>query len=406
MRTKRILTGILILALLLVLCVPVLAQESPDEIISLDKAVTMARENSRALQSMKISEETLRLRYKMLQETYMSNTAKTSIRHYEELLDKANDELAAGPTPARRAQLLADIALYKQAIASNEMKLMPLNLELKTNYYNAKYAYEDIAKQTADAERILDNSVQMLYLGLLGLNEEIAVQERTLELLGQQLRIERLKVSLGLSASLDEKNMVNQYNALNVALEGMRNQKTQMTWQLNDLLGREMKANLQIEQPDIKPVLMMPDYEKIVEAAAANNLSLQQHKRNIESYKDYSNDITDKKQRGIYQNMVDTTTLEITGLEETIKQKVKALINGLQNNYQSWDASRLSREKAELDYNNSRLMYDLGMISDLQLAGSKITYMEALKNEQKYANSWYNTKAKLDLAEKGIFLEG
>lgn len=410
MRMKRALIAILIITVMLpLMSVRALSVDS-DTLLTLKQAKEMALENSRTLQTLQVQKDKLGVTADLAENTYNSTDINSTISGYTGKMKQLKQQIdALDPVgdAAEIAALQANITKY-EAIVSSLKQNKPSGSTLETlegSSRSTANAYEDIARSIEDTEKSLELTVENMFFGLVDLNNSIKSQDKYLEVLSLQLRAERLKKELGMSTDIDEQTAVIQYNSTHKTIAELKGKRDLLTWQLNDLLGREIGAMLEVEPEIIIPVYEYLDYEKVIDAALLNSAAITQKERAVKEYTTDSKKKDDPDDRKLAGYSKEIAALELAGEREAIKEKVQGLVDSLDVSYKSWEIARINKLKAERQYQIDQLKYEeLGSISKIQFAASQFAHLQAQSEELKAAEAWFMAKHKVELAKEGIFL--
>ncbi|MDD4048598.1 MAG: hypothetical protein PHI90_07235 [Clostridia bacterium] len=380
-----------------------------DGIFTLDEVKERVQSNARMLKSLEMNEEVLEQQTDMAHDAYYGTDIQSTINGYKKRLKEIADEYdKLESNDERKAQLEADM----MRIEMNVGRLIDVKASLKETTANLKNVwrslqnnYDDMEKVKSDTENKLDFNAEVLYFAILDLDRTIEMQERNRNVQETQLGIVRLKLQLGMSSEVDEQNVIVQYENVHKSIKSLKDQRMFMAWKLNDLMGRPSNATLDLEEVAITLFPINMQYEKLVEKSLANSLAIRQKEREIEDLKDDYHDENNRRQRGVYLSQIDSVEVSLESLEEAVRQGSKSVINDIQNNYRQWENSVTAKEKAEKDYKNSKIYYELGMIAKIQLLQSELGYLQAVDAESKAKESWYMARCKLELVAEGI-IEG
>lgn len=402
-KTKVGLVAIFLLALAAMPCFAV----DQDSLITLEKAKELAREHSRALDTIQITKTKLGVEAEVAYGTYMSYNLKNNITGYKQRIAKLNEELYS-LNPAtdmdRMLEIAAKIETYEYMISTiranmpDESLLKPYKLQWRS----LDEAHQDMTQIIENTEKSIELAVEQMYYALLDIQSTIETQKNNLSLLGKQLQIERLKIQLGLSNKENEDAIISQYNMLKSMLADLDRNEDLLIWQLNDIMGRELDDPLQLVEENVVPVKTFYTVDSIYEKAIQESLSIAQKKREI---KNYDRDLAveqDRDQRDILKQGKKIAENELIDLQVGLKEKIKSINDKLTASYTAWETAVTEREKVRLSHENNEVKYKLGLIPAIMRDMSEIAYMEAVNNEKQTARAWQIAHDQLVLAEAGI----
>jgi hypothetical protein len=339
--------------------------------------------------------------------TYTSYNLQNNINGYRQRIEKLNEELQ-GLNPAadwdRIVEIYGKIEMYEyyasfiKANMPDESMLKPYKLQWRS----LDEAYKDMAEIIENTEKSIEVAVEQMYYALLDLQSTIEMQNNNLSLLGKQLQIERLKIQLGLSSKENEDAIISQYNMLKSMLADLDRNADIIIWQLNDIMGRELDAPLQIVEENVVPVKTFYTVDSIYDKAVQDYLTIAQKEREIKNYDLDLAKEQNRDQRDILKQEKKIAENELIDLQVGLKEKIKSLSDKLTASYTAWETAVTEREKVRLSHENNEVKYKLGLIPAIMRDMSEIAYMEAVNNEKQAARAWQIAHNQLVLAEAGI----
>lgn len=378
-----------------------------DSLITLDKAKELVRNNSRILSTTEITKDKLGIQLDIAYNTYVSSSIKNNINGYIQRITQLNGELESlnpATDSVRINEIRGKIEQY-EIIVSKLKENMPdesFVRNYKTAWRTTDEAYRDMSKIIDNMEKSLDFAVEKLYFTLLDLQNSIEQQNMNMENLGRQLRIERLKVGLGVSNKENENAIIAQYNLLKNAVNDLKSNEEMIIWQLNDMMGRQLDASLQVKEEIPVPVKTLYSNDSIYENALRNSLEIAQKERQI---KDFDLDKAveqDSDQREILKYSKKIAETELIDLKVALKEKIKSLNNEVVSAFLTWEAAVMEKGKAQLSHEFNEIRFSLGTISEVQREQSKLAYLNAVNEEKKSARAWRLLEHRLFLAKDGI----
>ena len=402
---KKLKIYLLVAMLFAFIAEPCFATEQ--SLISLDKAKELARNNARILSITEITKDKLGIQSEIAYDTYISKNIKNDINGYVYMIGQLKEELMGLNTVAdsqRIKEIQEKIATYEQIVSNIKANMPPESLarNYKKAWRTTDESSQDMTQVMNNMEKKLDLTVEKLYFALLDLQNTMQLQNKTLLNLGKQLRIERLKIELGLSTKESEQSLITQYTLLKNAISGLKSNETALIWQLNDLMGRELTAPLQIQEESIIPVKTLYSDVAIYEKAVKGSLEITQKERQIDNY---DKDITveqDRDEQELLKQDQKIAQIQLVDLKVSLKEKIKALGDQLESGYLAWETAVLEKEKVKLSREYNEVRYKLGLISELQRDFSETAYLEGLNKEKQAARAWQLVNQQLALAKEGI----
>lgn len=399
--------SILVLAALFMTMTPVWAADTG--ILTLTEAKELALDKARAMQNLGLNQDKLKIDAKMAYDQYFGTDLSNNIDGYNARLKQLQSQLSDPTTnPAdipgintRIAEIEAIVSKLKTALPATED---PSNM-LRLQWRATDYAYEDMDRTIQDTEKTLELNVENMYFGIMNIQQAITLQNKNLELLGMQLKIERLKRELGMSTEVDEKGVALQYDLLYKSLDSLKNTRQILAWQFNDLLGRDVNSELLLQAESITPLSVKFNYDELLSEAMDNSLSLAQMEREIKDYAADARKESNSSQRSSLLLSQDIAELALEDLKESMKVNVRALLNDLDASYKTWENKALEKARAEIAFQNDKIKYELGMISKLQYLLSEWSYLKAGNDESTAAQEWYLARHKAELVNEGVIIK-
>lgn len=406
MTPRRKWVGILVIVLLFFTIMPVRATDSG--IVTLTEAKELALAKARTMQNLAMTKDKLKVDAKIAYDQYFGTDLSSNIDGYNARLKQLQSQLSDPATnpadipgiTARITEIEAIVSRLKTALPASED---PSNM-LRLQWRATDYAYEDMERAISDAEKTLEFNVENMYFGLLDVEKTITLNNKNLDLLGLQLKIERLKRELGMSTEVDEKNIALQYDLLYKTLDLLKNTRQVAAWKMNDLLGRDVNSELLLQAETITPQPIKYNYEEILSKALENSLEIARKDREIKDYTTDARKESNGNQRSSLLLSQDIAELALIDLKESTKISVKAILDALDASYKTWENKALEKVRAEMTFQYDKTKYELGMISKLQYLLSESAYLKASNDESAAAQIWYIARHKAKLAAEGIII--
>jgi hypothetical protein len=406
---KKLKGTLVMVVMLIVFATPCIAAEQ-DSVITLERAKELAKTNARVLKTTEYTKQKLELESDAAYSTYMSYNLQYSIDGYRyrinqlskelEELDPYTNEDDIEPYLENMERILKYETIVTYLNANKPDASIVKNFRLA--WRATDDAYKDMSQTVENIEKSLDLAVESLYFTLLDMQDTIDLQNKNLSNMGMQLRIERLKKELGLSNVESENMLVTQYNMFKNAINELKSNCDVLCWQLNDMMGRELDAPLQIVEEAVVPVKVFYNKDEVYEEAVKNSLEIAQKERQIENnHKDMVSE-KDRNQREILKKENSIAQNELIDLEIGMKEKIKALVDQLEAGYVTWTTAVTEKEQAELSHQYNKARFDLGLIPQMQMDLSETAYLDAVYKEKKAARAWQLINHQLVLAKEGL----
>ena len=310
---------------------------------------------------------------------------KENIEEWEkEKEDAAADTLELEKKISRAGE---ELAAYQDEMD----EVRPLYAKLVIRYHNTK-SLEDMAEphleplekaleQIADAQdiqpRLIDYNVEQLYLTLLACTLQEELLEDVLKLAQRKLEIEELKHGLGMSTSLQVNAAKEDLQQKETALQNAKNEIKEYSRKLLYLAGLPLDFKFQTvpvsfsKEYQVADDEAMPDFTACVTYRSAYN-DLQDAIEDLEDISEF-----DRKEH------------RLAGLKvEEAEVKLEKTLEGLEDGYlagrdrflladSAVESAALSLEQAQRTLKAAELQHEIGMITILELKGSKLACMQS-----------------------------
>ncbi len=402
--------SLLTLIVFLFSCIPLQAAETEDDTytLTLQDAIAKTLLNSPDLKKADVMVDTVKKNKSDTKDIYddMKNKSNATGASIHRQLNTVNAIL--GSLPAEAVAEKASWQVTKQALATSLDSLNNLDesIEEIENVNDQLHdAYDDARVAREDAEKKVSFGVEKLYLSMLNLDDYIKLQEDNISFRYKMLDIEKVKQQNGLSTAVKVEKVAQEVMDEQQVLKNLRSTQSLLTYQMNRNIGRPWDAPLKLAPVGLEGVKTR-DLEAGYESALDNALAIEQLKRTIKNKKDdfrkYKGNST--KTDKINIEMKDTElTLDTT--EYNIKSTLEDLHNKLNVAQKVLADARSKLGTTEVEYDQTKTLYEQGMALPVHLTGSKLALGKAQLEYTKAKYDYYLAARELELAEKGIFLK-
>lgn len=274
-------------------------------------------------------------------------------------------------------------------------------------YRAALNAYSDSKTLYENIKTALDYDVEALYLTILNAENELKLMEYDLRTQADLVKLERLKLELGMSTDSKVRQVELALDSLHSAHNSANIQLQNYKATMNRLMGREPNTPLILD-----PVVELNfnkeigSLEETYKKVTDNYLALKQYERIIsEKEKDkdwYGYNQSDKIEN--LNNTIKEAKIARDNTEKALKQSVIAIYDKISMFQRNITNTQSNLEVARRNYEFDQQKYKLGMISPLELKTSEKALEVARKNYSKAEYDYFLSLRELELAEKGIIL--
>lgn len=284
------------------------------------------------------------------------------------------------------------------------------NIGSKTAMENAKKAYDAAVYANSDGKVSKENlnlkiayDMETLYLNIISADNNIKLAEANYKLQTMAVRIEKVKLSLGLSTQYLVDQQIQKSMDLSRQLQSLYDSRKALGWQLNKTIGRDLDAPFELVSVTFQEVSYDPQQESLDKAKEAS-LAIDQYNRTIEDKQKET-----EGKRATASDKVEKLELEIkqTSLlradsEYGIKLSLKNSYDKLGIAQQKLSDYRSNYDTAKQNYDNQKIQYELGLISKIAFDTNEIALTQAQINYERAVYDYYLAAREVSLAEKGI----
>jgi outer membrane protein TolC len=283
--------------------------------------------------------------------------------------------------------------------------LKPAMDATKAAYDAAVYAREDGKTIINNLKKEIEYNTENLYLTILNMGNNIEILELSYELQNRAVKIEKLKVELGMGTQFSLEKEIKKVRDLQIQLQELYDNYKTLKWNLNRSMGRNPEAPL-----TLSPVTFIPipyDSEKnTLGKALETSLAIEQFNRTVE---DKLKEVEEKQYTA--SDKVEKLKLEIKKIDLTMsdteygyKITIKNIYDKLLRAQKSLVNCRTAHEIAENEFLTQELQYELGVISSLVFESHQMTSKKTQVDYEKAVYDYYLAAKEAKLAEEGIFI--
>lgn len=290
-----------------------------------------------------------------------------------------------------------------------------------TNFNNAAFEADDKAKRKIweaaednlkDARRLVEDTpekvkygVETQYLTIMNSKSQLEVLEAQLKNLQNKVRIEKVKLDLGLSTSLQVSQLSVQTDSAANSLRLAQNSLSNMYMEFNRTIGKELNNPVQLA-PVFFEEVKYDDKTASEKAALATSLLLQQYNRNIKNKTQDAKDLNENSSEKAQKLKVEIEQLKLSVENTTydIQNAVKAAFDKMELALKKINEQKLNMETTKNNYENLRIQYELGIISQQTFNEASALTTQAESAYEKAVFDYYLATREAALAQKAIFV--
>lgn len=271
-------------------------------------------------------------------------------------------------------------------------------------YDNAVENQENAEDALLEVQRQAEYDGESRFLAYLEMEKTLAQMEKTLALQAELLRIEKVRLMLGMTTQMSVDKLTLQISELKTSLAAMKNAKILAGFELMNQIGQPEDTVFLLagitEYPALKENF---DYDTLSQTAYMNSLTLKQLNNAIEDLEE------DLDENGLFAPQQDQLAAQEEKLILSRRQFSYTLKVLSQNGIHNLAASQTNLEllKGKLDLaqktlDQTKLMIRLGAAAPYTLLNSELEFLTAQNNYEKAVHDRYLSLRSLNLLEQGV----
>jgi outer membrane protein TolC len=271
----------------------------------------------------------------------------------------------------------------------------------------SKDVLEDAKKALENNKEQVKYNIESQYLSILNMGNQIKLQEQSLDIQINTNNIELLKYDLGMSTNLEIQQLRDKTETMQNTLISMKNSLSTLYWQFNRSIGRKPSMTTKLIPVTFQPVSYEDNEEEALKNAYSESLALEQFSRMIE---DKKQDIIDLNENS--SEKAQKLRVEIEQTEQNLDNTSYGIELGLKTAREGMELAKKTLIEKQNSYNyqknifeNKKMQFDLGIISEMVVSQSKIEINNAENNYEKATYDYYLATKKLSLAQKGLLIQ-
>lgn len=276
----------------------------------------------------------------------------------------------------------------------------------------AEVALDNAIQGKSDAEDALEEARKKAgfngetrYFGLLQMDQTMETLKKTLALQERLLGIERLKVSLGLGTMVEVNQQAIKVSELRSNLKQLEMGRALATKELLRQMGKPEGTRFELVPLDqtYPETPLAFELAALTEKAKANSLTLKQLNRAIENL----DDMIDEggmtiPQRDVLAAQTENIKLNRDEFLYTIGLVAQNSLDELERLDLKIALLWTQLEKAQQDFNHTKLRVDLGLAPAISLPGAELALINAQNEYQKALDDRYLMRRSVHLLELGV----
>lgn len=280
-----------------------------------------------------------------------------------------------------------------------------LTKELRDKRDEARKNRDDLKKVKEDGEKQTGQMAAFLGLEALNLEKKINTLEKAYNQYLKMVDVERIKKENGLNTKTDVNKLAVEASSYGKQLRYARANLNILKGNINDLMGRDVNTPLKIVDFSIPEVVVpAPAVDEIIKDALEKSYYFLKTDRDIKDKKNDLGDIEDSNKKQIKEDEVRIMELEKESNKVEITNKVKAIHASYEEKAKKYELAIINYRTMEDEYNWDKLKCAGGLISKLMLNGTEVKYLQALNEKVEAGYDYYLVKLEMDLAREGILM--
>lgn len=308
-----------------------------------------------------------------------------------------------------REKLLIEAVEAGEKVEDNEtiddliLEVEKTIMELEQKRYLAIHKWENIGQE------LIMFRTEVIYIGMLALEEMIEVKKNTMELVDLLIEEEKVKFENGMSTQIMVDVKKFEKSQLDREIKGLENSYEQLKMELLRSIGLEVHQNVKLQDIDTEVDKYRNEFVSLTKAFNyGTNVYLKE--KELEFKEENSNWV--KKNFGEESNEYKMSVLEKDMAKlnlEKVKTDTQVAVKTSMDNFQEgYMDLLLANEGLELQkeaLRGAKIQEDLGMNTSIDILEATLEKSEVESMEKLAEYQFYLFERELELVEKGILLE-
>ena len=307
------------------------------------------------------------------------------------------------------AQLQGSLGSASSSIGSSYESLLASKQSAESGVTSAENQKKDL-EQTKDELAIqMRYAMASLVISEQQIEKQIELLQKSYDLANKSQEIAALREQLGMSTLLETTGSYISASEAAAQLNQAKDNLTTIKRQINVMAGRPANAELNIAPVDIPTTITKaPGYNNdLVKAVTSKNYSLKTLQRDINDYREQGEDLRatgytgSEKYEAIDYN-IELKKIAMKEQETNVANSLKSALDAINTTGETYRNKQLAYDKAKQDYDQTKIKYDLGMISSLEMQNAELTLLQAEVAERSAAYDHYLANESYQALTKGV----
>ena len=307
----------------------------------------------------------------------------------------------------------ADAKAMYEALSA-QLSAMPTTDSVATQKDSLNDSLTSIVNSEEDAEyqqKVLKPDLEMtasaLYTNILETENGIELLEKNLELAIKSREVTRIQINNGLATENDYLNANITVNQLSEKLTQAKSSLTTLKRTLNDLMGRDMNASLELADFTVdQTIYSSPTVNQaIVDDTTTNSYDIYKLERELKELEQDRKDADTASERRELTNKMELKQLEIDSAKTSVDKTLKSKSDKVTSTANALRTAQESYTKAEQDLEYAKMRYDLGMVSQIVYLQQEATTLESKNALTSATYNYYYARLELDYYKNGVPLD-
>lgn len=373
------------------------------EVITLDQAKALANENSRSLAryQLNIKKAAYQINQAQWENTVQNNLFDSLMHQYQSVKDQIA-ALQGAEDDDDNSQLISQLQQQLTELSKEmDSQLKGSSTAYKT-LQNSEENYEDIKINADNYEKQLDYEVEKLYIAIL--NEQNNLETALLQKQAAELELEMVKTryNLGSATQNDVYEKSKGLTDLNSSMTSSRQKINSSQGALNDIMGKDYAAELELVPFAPAPSLNIPEYADLLGKVNISSQTLKKAQQAVADTQDQLQDTDDIYERLILTLEIKQKELDLDEQKLQLSQSVQNLLYETVSRQEAYEAAKLGCQKAQQKFAWDQKRFELGQLSEQSLLNSEISYANAKSKQDAAGYALFLAAHSLELAKKGM----
>lgn len=371
-----------------------------DNIITLEQAKGLVKENSRNLKKYEIALEKAKYQQQQAEdeENDLYSGYNSLSNQYSSLSEQYYQYLESGKTAEAEA-IRVEMEQVEKDMESQYDKIDSSSNSIK----NAEDNYDDAVKEQENYWKQLDYIVEELYINILNQEEFLRSLQKEYELKKYLLTIERKKLDIGRTSQTNVDKISIEVTNLNKQLTEQTSTIRLKKGQLNDMMGKGYDDPLKMTPIEVSVNVIIPEYQALLSSATQGYDLLWQLRREIDDLEDENDNEDDYYASRLLDLGIQEKGLQLADEKNRLNELVSNVITDLKAKQDNYKIVLADYAQAQKKYDWDKKRFELGQISKTTLLQSELNYINTGNKKAAAKHDLYLAQRSVELAKDGIF---